>query len=130
MEHQSSYRVLLAEDNLFNQKVAITMLKKLGFHEVDIASNGQEVLDRLAINHYPLILMDCEMPVIDGYEATRQIRRNEATREQHSIIVAMTAHALPEDRARCIASGMDDYITKPFKLDTLQEVLARWKFIS
>lgn len=130
MENQSSHRVLLAEDNLFNQKVAVTMLKKLGFTEVDIANNGQEVLDKLATAEYCLVLMDCEMPIMDGYEATQTIRSNEVVSQQHLPIIAMTAHAFPEDRARCLATGMDDYITKPFKLDVLQEVLTRWKLIS
>ncbi|OQW91345.1 MAG: hypothetical protein BWK79_17115 [Beggiatoa sp. IS2] len=129
MDNQLFHRVLLAEDNLFNQKVAITMLKKLGLTEVDIANNGLEVLDKLAIATYHLILMDCEMPVMDGYEVTKRIRLNELTHQRHIPIIAMTAHSFPEDRVRCLETGMDDYITKPFKLDILQEVLTRWKLI-
>lgn len=126
MENQSYYQILLAEDNVFNQKVATAMLKKLGV-TVDVAANGQEVIDKLQKASYTLILMDCEMPVMSGYEATEKIRQIERDSEQHIPIIAMTAHGSSEDRSQCLRLGMDDYISKPFRMDTLQELLARWQ---
>ncbi len=125
MENQSDARVLLAEDNAFNQKVAVAMLKKLGL-TADIANNGLEVLDKLASHHYVMIFMDCEMPLMDGFEATTQIRKNEH-QNRHIPIIAMTAHSSPEDRQQCLNAGMNDYISKPFKIDELQAILSRWK---
>lgn len=125
----SNHRLLLAEDNAFNQKVAITMLKKLGF-EVDVANNGQEVLDNMANNQYAVIFMDCEMPVMDGYTATKKIRSQEQAQSlQPILIIAMTAHNTQEDRDYCTEVGMDDYIAKPFKLDVLKSLLTNWKLI-
>ncbi|WP_353570923.1 response regulator [Candidatus Albibeggiatoa sp. nov. BB20] len=118
--------LLLAEDNAFNQKVAATMLKKIGF-EVDIAQNGQEALDKVTDGDYGLVFMDCEMPVMDGYKATQEIRALEKTTGKHVLIVAMTAHSSPEDRQQCLDCGMDDYIPKPFKMDSLKDVLEKWK---
>jgi CheY-like chemotaxis protein len=118
-------RVLLAEDNLFNQKVAVAMLKKLGF-TADIANNGQEVLDKISQDQYALILMDCEMPRMDGYEATAKIRTQEQSLGQRIPIIAMTAHSSPEDRDNCLTAGMDDYMTKPFKIDDLKTMLSKW----
>ncbi len=126
MEKQSCSPVLLAEDNAFNQKVAVAMLKKLGL-TADIANNGLEVLEKLSQTEYALVFMDCEMPLMDGYEATQKIRMNEKDKPQHLQIVAMTAHSSPEDRDLCLKVGMDDYISKPFKIDELQTVLARLK---
>ncbi len=118
--------LLLAEDNAFNQKVAATMLKKLGF-EVEVADNGQEVLDKITANsNYGLVFMDCEMPVMDGYQATQKIRELEQTTGNHVPIVAMTAHSSHEDKQQCLDCGMDDYISKPFKIDSLKEVLEKW----
>ena len=128
MENQSHYRVLLAEDNMFNQKIATAMLKKLGL-TTDIASNGMEVLDKISGTNYDMILMDCQMPKMDGYEATAKIRTDEKIKGQHIPIVAMTAHSSQEDRESCFKSGMDDYIAKPFKIDDLRVVLTRWKLI-
>lgn len=125
MEKMSNNRVLLAEDNLFNQKVAVAMLKKLGL-TTDIANNGQEVLDKLAHEEYALILMDCEMPQLDGFETTTLIRSEEENHGQRIPIVAMTAHSSPEDRENCLNVGMDDYISKPFKIDDLKSILAKW----
>jgi CheY-like chemotaxis protein len=118
--------LLLAEDNIFNQKVAATMLKKLGF-EVEVAQNGKEVLDKIAAAEYCLIFMDCEMPVLDGYAATKEIRKLEQSSGKHIPVIAMTAHNSDEDRQRCADVGMDDYITKPFKVDTLKEIIAKWQ---
>jgi two-component system sensor histidine kinase/response regulator len=126
MEKTYNNRVLLAEDNLFNQKVAVAMLKKLGL-VADIANNGQEVLDKLVHEKYALILMDCEMPQLDGFEATTLIRGEEKNHGQHIPIIAMTAHSTAEDRQNCLNVGMDDYISKPFKIDDLKSILAKWQ---
>lgn len=126
MENQPHYHILLAEDNAFNQKVTMTMLKRMGL-TVDVAANGQEVLDKLLETTYQLILMDCEMPVMDGYKATGKIRQNETATGKHVPIIAMTGHSSPEDRQYCLQSGMDDYISKPFKYEALQDILARWQ---
>src|SRR4029078_235538 len=104
-------RILLAEDNVINQKVALLILNKLGY-EADIAANGLEVLDALQRQPYDLILMDVQMPEMDGLDATRQIRRTDSLGQQPHI-VAMTANAMQGDRAQCLAAGMDDYISKP-----------------
>ncbi len=117
-------RVLVVEDNIVNQKVAVLMLENLGFR-ADVAANGREALDLLERISYSAILMDCHMPVMDGYEATLEIRRREAE-ERHTPIIAMTASAMPGDREKTIAVGMDDYITKPVESDELVDLLGRW----
>ena len=117
----SPLQILLAEDNLINQKLAIRILNKLGY-DPDLANNGREAIDRLAAKNYDLILMDILMPEMDGLEATRTIRINSAHQPQ---IVAMTANAMPEDREACLSAGMDDYITKPIKFEILMEVLKK-----
>jgi len=111
-------RILLAEDNKVNQKVASTMLTKRG-HSVIIVENGKQALDILSRESFDLILMDIQMPEMDGYEATRAIREREKTTGFHIPIVAMTAHALKGDREKCIEAGMDDYIAKPIKMEEL-----------
>jgi signal transduction histidine kinase/CheY-like chemotaxis protein len=116
--------VLVAEDNQVNQMVATRFLARLG-HSADVVSNGQEAVEALEQGDYDLVLMDCQMPEIDGYEATREIRRREAGR-RHVPIVAMTASAIEGDRQTCIAAGMDDYIAKPVDLAVLASVLDRW----
>jgi len=151
----SVIRLLVADDNMVNQKVAARMMGKLGYR-VDVVSNGQEVLDALAQIPYAAVFMDCQMPEMDGFEATRLIRERERARGnveleiqndeltltgspssiphstfhiQHSQrlpIIAMTANAMEEDRKRCLAAGMDDYISKPITANALREVLARW----
>ena len=125
-------RILLAEDNLVNQKIALRMLKKLGY-EVDLAANGQEALDACSRNSYDLILMDCQMPEMDGFEATQKIRkrgislREYGTDDQaHLPIIALTANALKGDREQCLKAGMDDFLTKPVHLETLEHVLQQW----
>jgi PAS domain S-box-containing protein len=117
-------RVLVAEDNRVNQKVAIALLARLGC-QVDIAATGREAVQRVFAEPYDLVFMDCEMPDMDGYAATREIRRREGAGERRPI-VAMTAHVLPGDRERCLAAGMDDYITKPVRPQDLDQMLSAW----
>ena len=117
--------VLLVEDNAINRQVAIQQLKKLGY-TVDAASNGREAVERASCVTYALIFMDCRMPIMDGFEATRAIRRLESHTGKHVPIVAMTANALSNDRDECVVAGMDDYLTKPVGLDDLRAVLKRW----
>ncbi len=117
--------ILLVEDNEINQIVAVDNLEALGYR-VDVADNGAEAVQLAAKNHhYQAILMDCHMPVMDGYEATIAIRRQEPLKS-HTPIIAMTAGAMPEDRQRCLAAGMDDYLSKPIDSDELRTKLARW----
>ena len=119
-------RVLLVEDNLTNQKVALGILRKLGLTG-DVASNGAEALLAVEYNPFDLILMDVQMPVMDGLEATRKIRASTSSAINPQIpIIAMTAHALASDRERCFAAGMNDYLTKPVNPAKLAETIARW----
>jgi signal transduction histidine kinase/ActR/RegA family two-component response regulator len=121
---RSSERILLVEDNKVNQKVAVLMLKRLGV-EADVASNGTEALKAMASRNYRLILMDCQMPEMDGFEATRCIRAQDGY-EAKVPIIAMTASAFAEDREACLAAGMDDYLSKPVRQNDLQSKLERW----
>ncbi|HEX9736925.1 MAG TPA: ATP-binding protein [Thermoanaerobaculia bacterium] len=119
-----NHRVLVVEDNAVNQLVARRQLESIGL-EVDVAGNGLEALDALAASHYDLVLMDCQMPELDGYETTRRIRRQQGGNWQVPV-VALTAHALAGDRERCLAAGMNDYLAKPFREDQLAAVVGRW----
>ncbi|MFB3766673.1 MAG: ATP-binding protein [Methanotrichaceae archaeon] len=116
----SSLKLLLAEDNLINQNVALRMLKKLGI-VADVAANGLEVLEALERQNYDIVLMDVQMPEMDGFEASRAIRERWGERAPH--IIAVTAHAMEDDRKRCIEAGMDDYISKPVRIEDLAEML-------
>jgi len=118
-------RVLLVEDNRFNQKVADSMLNKLGL-EVETVDNGRDAVAHWAHSPCDVILMDCQMPDMDGFAATRAIREQERGRGRHIPIVALTANALEDDRQRCIAAGMDDYLSKPFSQKDLVAILGRW----
>jgi len=119
--------ILVVEDNEINQLVTTGMLKKIGCR-VSLASNGKEAVEAITDNQYDLVFMDCQMPVMDGYQATEAIRRLEEERgpEQHIPIIALTANALQGDREKCIAAGMDDYISKPFKQDDVLKILEHW----
>jgi CheY-like chemotaxis protein len=124
-------RVLLAEDDPVNQRVALEMLCILGYDAV-LATNGHEVLRALDRQPYDLVLMDCHMPEMDGFAATETIRRGEDAVAKAGIllprlpIIAFTANAMHGDRERCLAAGMDDYLTKPFRMEALVETLSRW----
>ncbi|HRK39939.1 MAG TPA: response regulator [Burkholderiaceae bacterium] len=126
VEEASHLRILLVEDNLTNQKLALALLRRKG-HVVDVAGNGQEALAALATHPYGLVLMDCRMPVMDGFAATTAIRQGQAGEAMRRVpIVAMTADAMGGDRERVLAAGMDDYVSKPIHPNTLDEVVNRW----
>ena len=138
-EIESAPRILVAEDNLINQKLTVRILEKLGYQS-DVVENGQEALAALTQNSYALVLMDCQMPLLDGLEATRLIRENErrqwsmvngqSTASSHIPIVALTANAMSGDRERCLAAGMNDYLTKPVRKEDLKGILDRWIAVS
>ena len=124
--HRNSTRILLAEDNITNQQVAIGILQKLGL-SADAVVNGAEAVKILETLHYDLVLMDVQMPEMDGLEATRIIRNPHSAVLNHMIpIIAMTAHAMQGDREKCLGAGMNDYISKPVHLETLTQVLEKW----
>jgi len=117
-------RILIADDNIVNQTLAKRMVEKLG-HKADVVANGCETIDALSLIEYNLIFMDCQMPEMDGYQATREIRKGENGKSRLPII-AMTANALEGEKERCFAAGMDDYITKPIRLQDLKTAIQRW----
>jgi len=117
-------RVLLAEDNIVNQRLAVRLLEKAG-HRVVIAENGLAACAAAAANTFDLVLMDVQMPDVDGFEATARIRAREQLAGGHVPIVAMTAHAMSGDRERCLAAGMDEYVSKPVRAESLFRVIDR-----
>lgn len=129
----ANLKVLLVEDTPINQKVGLNQLRVLGC-VADVANNGAEALSMLAIKKYDIVLMDCQMPILDGYEATLELRRLEVANaaagsmeaHQKTVVIAMTASALKGDREKCLAAGMDDYISKPIALEKLKSVLENW----
>jgi CheY-like chemotaxis protein len=125
-EKKKPLRILLAEDNLINQKVALITLKQLGYEMVDIAANGKEAVELFTKNDYGLILMDIQMPELDGMEATKEIRKYEREHKKKKVyITALTANAMKEDVEKYLKSEMDDVITKPFTRRELIKLLER-----
>ena len=126
MPEMSSKSLLLVEDNVTNQRVAVAMLKKMGF-SCDVASGGEIAIDMLKKKSYDLVFMDCQMPGMDGYETTRRIRAGASNENNAQIpIVAMTANALAGDKNKCLEAGMNDYISKPVQPKSLFELLVKW----
>jgi len=117
-------RILIVEDTLQNQRLLKSMLNRLGY-KADAVHNGQEALDLLAKQAYDLVLMDCKMPVLDGYEATRRLRQMESE-GAHTIVIGVTANAMDGDREQCLEAGMDDYLSKPFRLQEITDLIQKW----
>jgi CheY-like chemotaxis protein len=123
---QSQRRVLLVEDNLVNQEVATALLELLGCDST-VAQNGREAVAALTTPHaFDLVLMDCQMPEMDGFEATHRVREYEQAHGLHTPIIALTANAMSGDREMCLASGMDDFLSKPFQLQDLHKLVDSW----
>ena len=120
-DHQS-LRILMAEDNAINQRVGKLILRRAGF-EIDLVADGNEALEAHRAEPYDLILMDCQMPTMDGFEASRKIR---LLSEKQPAIIAVTANALAGERERCLEAGMDDYLSKPFQAEQLVAVVKKW----
>jgi CheY-like chemotaxis protein len=118
-------RILLAEDNAANRKLALILLKKIGY-ETQVATNGREAVRAVVEGSFSAVLMDCQMPEMDGFEATQEIRLWEIDKGLHVPIIAMTANALQDDKQRCLQVGMDDYISKPIHPQKLKETLEHW----
>ena len=118
----NAVRILMAEDNVINQKVGRLILQRAGF-KIDLVGDGNEALEAHRTNPYDLILMDCQMPTMDGFEASRQIRQ---LPNRQPIIIAVTANALVGERERCLNAGMDDYLSKPFQAEQLVAVVRKW----
>ena len=117
--------ILLVEDVPINQQLAMAMLEGIGV-TVELAENGQQAVDKVASGDYDLVLMDCQMPVLDGYQATAAIRGLAGGRGSRLPIIALTANAMQGDEEKCLAAGMNDFLAKPFALEQLQAVLRRW----
>jgi CheY-like chemotaxis protein len=121
-ERRRSLRILLAEDNPVNQKLAVRLLEKEG-HTVVVADNGRLALEALEGGNVDLVIMDVQMPEMDGYEAAASIRKAEETTLKHVPILAMTAHAMKGDEEKCLAAGMDGYVSKPIRPDDLRQAI-------
>ena len=117
--------VLLVEDNLTNQKLAMMLLNKLGYQFI-LAVNGREAVEAVRTQRPDLILMDCQMPEMDGFDATIAIREMEKISDRHTPIIAMTTNALYGDREKCLSAGMDDYLSKPISPKLFKQMLERW----
>ncbi|MFL6448908.1 MAG: response regulator [Bryobacteraceae bacterium] len=122
MTATGSPRILMAEDNPINQRVGTLILQRAGF-VIDVVSDGNEAVAAHTANPYDLILMDCQMPLMDGFEASRQIR---TLKSKQPVIIAVTANALAGERERCLRAGMDDYLSKPFQAEQLVAVVKKW----
>ena len=122
----SRLKILVVDDARVNQKVVLRQLQQLG-HTGDCVNNGQEALEKLATSNYDIVLMDCQMPVLDGYQATQAIRQQEQGTDYHQIVIGLTAHAMKGDREKCLAAGMDNYMTKPLILSELERILQQVK---
>jgi len=123
-EQRRTFSFLVAEDNPVNQKLIARLLEKRG-HTVVLAQNGREALEALEKRHFDIVLMDVQMPEMDGFEATKRIREKEQASGTHQPIIALTAHAMQGDEERCLAGGMDGYVTKPIKLEDLFSVIEK-----
>ncbi len=119
---QGTVRILMAEDNGINQRVGKLILQRAGFN-IDLVADGNEALQAHQSNPYDVILMDCQMPVMDGFEACRHIRELE---QRQPVIIAVTANALVGERDRCLGAGMDDYLSKPFQAEQLVAIVKKW----
>ena len=126
MKDPKELKILLAEDNYINQRIAVLTFNQLGI-QIDIASNGQEAVDMYRLNNYDLIFMDMQMPVMDGLEATRQIRKyeRESNLDRHVFIVALTANLISDRKTDCVLAGMDDFMEKPFQEKNLRDLFAK-----
>jgi CheY-like chemotaxis protein len=124
-DRRSPAIVLVVEDSPVNRLVAGRVLERAGFR-TQLVDDALQALEALDVQQFDAILMDCQMPGMDGYEATRELRRRESAGGRHTPVIAMTAHAMTGDRERCLDAGMDDYITKPVRSQVLVEVLQRW----
>ncbi len=120
--NQGRLRILMAEDNAINQRVGKLILQRAGY-SIDLVGDGNEALEAHRAQPYDLILMDCQMPTMDGFEASRQIRR---LPQPQPVIIAVTANALVGERERCLSAGMDDYLSKPFQAEQLVAVVRKW----
>ena len=119
-------RILVAEDNIVNQNVAVCLLEKLGYR-ADVVANGLEAIEASARIRYALVLMDCQMPEMDGWKATAMIRTREQEQGTERLpIIALTANAMEGDRDKCLNAGMDDYLAKPVQLEHLRALLVKW----
>jgi len=122
MTATASPRILMAEDNPINQRVGMLILQRAGF-VIDVVSDGNEAVQAHMANPYDVILMDCQMPAMDGFEASRHIR---SMKTKQPVIIAVTANALLGERERCLRAGMDDYLSKPFQAEHLVAVVRKW----